>query len=65
MRANRRLLITVLGLVAGYVLAFGFLGCHQRIDNHVALPDTLFLSPKAGDVLTWKRPTPQIEATSH
>ena len=60
MSAHRRPLVA-LELVSGFVLSFGLLGCHHRINNHVALPENLFLSPKPGDVLTWKRTTPQIE----
>jgi hypothetical protein len=60
MSAYRRPLSAVPGLAVGFALAFGILGCHKRINNYLALPPSLVLSPEPGDVLTWSRPNTQI-----
>jgi hypothetical protein len=60
MRAYRKRLSAVLALVAAFALAQTLCGCSNRIALFPELPQAMVLSPKAGDILTWKRPNSQI-----
>jgi hypothetical protein len=62
MRPYRTLLIAVLALAAGFALASGIFGCHQRINSYPELPGSMVVSPKPGDILTWRRPNAQIKS---